>query len=218
MSAQGRSVFEIAALFVGGIVLLSAAFLVVFFMLWSGRSEAYDPAEAGNLAGVTAALAAQAGPTERAQAATGALDVALTGFETHGRTDPARRAIVVALLEAGADPDDRTTTGGGGDSRGSSISRSGTSGVRYAAERVVRAHDGDLLELLVAKGLDVKGAPGAAALTAAAAAGHLDMARRLVALGADVNPRNGRSPLAEAIHGRHREVIALLDEKGAREW
>ena len=183
-----------------------------------GRSEAYDPAEAGNLAGVTAALAAQSDTAERAQTATGALDVALTGFETHGRSEPDRRAIVVALLQAGADPNDRTTTGGGGDSRGSGISRSGTSGIRYAAERVVHANDGDLLELLIAKGLDVKGAPGAAALTTAAADGRVGMVRRLVALGADVNPRNGRSPLAEAIHGRHREVITVLDEKGAREW
>jgi len=217
MSTQGRSVFELAALFTGGIVLLSAAVLVVFFMVWSGRSGAYDPAEAGDLAGVTAALAAQAAPEERARAATGALDVALTGFETSSRTEVARRAIVVALLEAGANPNDATTTGGGG-LRGTAISRSGSSGLRYAAERVARANDDDLLELFIAKGLDVKGAPGGAALTAAAAEGRVTMVRRLIALGANVNPHLGRSPLAEAIHGRHRDVIALLDEKGAREW
>ena len=71
MSTQGHSVFKIAALFAGGFVLLAAAFLFVFFMLWSGRSGAYDPAEAGDLAGITAALATHTDAPERAQAATG---------------------------------------------------------------------------------------------------------------------------------------------------
>ena len=178
----------------------------------------HDPAEAGDLAGVAAALAAQTDPVERARAATGALDVALTGFETSSRDRdrPPRHRGGAAGGRRG--PERRDHDGAEAASRGTAISRSGNSGVRYAAERVARANDDALLELFIAKGLDVKGAPGSAALTTAAAEGGVTMVRRLIALGANVNPHNGRSPLAEAIHGRHRDVIALLDEKGAREW
>ena len=72
----------------------------------------------------------------------------------------------------------------------------------------------------IAAGLDVKGKPGGATLTRAAGEGHLAAVQRLVALGADVNHRHDDlgSPLAAAVHRRHRDVATFLDQHGAREW
>ena len=68
--------------------------------------------------------------------------------------------------------------------------------------------------------IEVKGEPGGATLTRAAGEGHLAAVQRLGALGADVNHRHDDlgSPLAAAVHRRHRDVATFLDQHGAREW
>ena len=159
---------------------------------------------------------------DRAADASSALDTALDGLEIEpGAAD--RRAIVLALLEAGADPNTFTSlAGGGGRTSAYGLTYGGAAGgsVIHAVERVVRLRDDDLLERFIASGLDVRGRPGGAALTMAAAEGRLALVQRLIDLGADVNARHDAlgSPLAAAVHGRHREVASLLDGRGAREW
>jgi hypothetical protein len=219
---QGPRIFKLIAIFVGVFVLATAAFFVVWFTIAANVTcDACAPAEAGDLAAVRAALDGQADAPARAIQATRALDAALTGFETYGRLEPDRRAIVLALLDAGADPDDSTSVGSSGSRGSSGASRSGgTSRLHYAAERVVEANDAELLERFITAGLNVKGPPGGAALTAAAAEGHMDMLQRLIALGADVNFAHGAwgSPLGAAVHNRRRAIADALDRQGAREW
>ena len=213
----------------GGLVLL---LLVAAFVWWvSGETEtepacdACSAAEAGDLAGVQSALAARTDLEERRAEATRALDAALTHLEIEGGAQA--RDVVLALLDAGADPNQYTSIARGGlggrsGRPGNTVSQSagGTAYVLYAAERAIGLGDSELLERFVAAGLDVKGKPGGAALTRAAGEGHLAAVQRLVALGADVNHRHDDlgSPLAAAVHRRHREVATLLDQHGAREW
>jgi hypothetical protein len=217
------------AAIVGGLFLL---ILVAVFVWWvSGGSEtestcdACSAAEAGDLAGVRSALAARTDPGERRAEATSALDAALSHLEIEGGTEA--REIVLALLDAGADPNQFTSIARGGlggrsGRPGNTVSGSagGTAYVLYAAERAIGLGDTELLERFIAAGLDVTGKPGGATLTRAAGEGHLAVVQRLITLGGDVNHRHDDlgSPLAAAVHRRHRDVAALLDQHGAREW
>lgn len=217
----------------GGIaVILAVAIAVVLmgigaFVLWSTADTTLtcrtcEPAEAGDLDAVTAALAGIADADERAADASNSLDTALDGLEIEpGAAD--RRAIVLALLEAGADPNTSVSlAGGGGRTSAYGLTYGGADGgsALHAVERVVRLGDDELLDRFLAAGLDVKGRPGGAALTMAAAEGRLPLVKRLIDLGADVNARHDNlgSPLAAAVYGRHRDVAAWLDSAGAREW
>lgn len=213
----------------GGLVLLV---LVAVFVWWvAGGSETESTcdtcsaAEAGDLAGVRSALAARTDLVARRAEATSALDTALNHLEIEGGMEA--RDIVLALLDAGADPNQFTSIargGLGGRSGRSGNTVSGTGGgtayVLYAAERAIGLGDTALLERFIAAGLDVTGKPGGATLTRAAGEGQLDVVQRLITLGANVNHRHGDlgSPLAAAVHRRHRDVATLLDQHGAREW
>ena len=127
----------------------------------------------------------------------------------------------------GADPNQFTSIaraglGGRSGRPGNTVSGTGggTASVIYAAERAIGLGDTALLERFIAAGLDVTGKPGGAALTRAAGEGHLGVVQRLITLGANVNHRHDDlgSPLAAAVHRRHRDVATLLDQHGAREW
>jgi hypothetical protein len=61
------------------------------------------------------------------------------------------------------------------------------------------------------------------ALVTACGAGDPSEVQRLIAAGADVDyrwTRSGRTrtPLSEAVHGRHTAVIEILERAGAQEW
>lgn len=229
MSRHRERGFAIAAAVVLGLILLA---LVAAFVWWvAGDAETEAPcaacvaAEAGDLVGVRAALAARTDLDERREEATRALDAALEHLEIEGGADA--RDVVLALLDAGADPNQFTSIvrgglGGRSGRPGKNVSQSagGTAYVLYAAERAIGLGDSELLERFIAAGLDVKGKPGGATLTRAAGEGHLAAVQRLVALGADVNHRHDDlgSPLAAAVHRRHRDVATFLDQHGAREW
>lgn len=217
----------------GGVAIVLAVTIAVVlagigaFVLWftaesTVTCQSCAAAEDGDLSAVQAALAAITDADQRAADATSALDTALDALEIHAGTLTDHRAIVLAMLAAGADPNVYTSLAG-------SAGRTSPYGVSYggggastihAAERVVRLGDDDLLDRFIRAGLDVKGQPGGAALTMAAAEGRLPVVQRLIALGADVNARHDDlgSPLAAAIHGRHAAVAAVLDARGAREW
>jgi outer membrane protein assembly factor BamB len=81
--------------------------------------------------------------------------------------------------------------------------------------------DAGLVEALLAEGLDASAQTeyGVTALQFAAARGHLDVVRVLLAHRADVNRRDrfyGASPLGSAADKQHWEVVAVLLEAGAR--
>jgi hypothetical protein len=229
MNPRRENGFGVIAAVVAGVVLLLLAAGFVLFVAGDAESEVTCntclAAEAGDLAGVQSALAALVDPDARRTEATGALDAALNHLEVEGGSEA--RDLVLALLDAGADPDQFTSIARGGlggrsGRPGNTVSGSagGTAYVLYAAERAAGIGDAALLERFIAVGLDVTGKPGGAVLTTAAGEGHLDIVRRLITLGADVNHRHDNlgSPLAAAVHGRHRAVAALLDQHGAREW
>ena len=120
--------------------------------------------------------------------------------------------IVRALFAAGANPNF---------SWEQSAARSTSSTTYWVVERVAARDDTALLDVLIDAGLDVKGAGAGEALITAAERGHATVVARLIAAGADVNHRqrkSGRTALSEAVHMGRREVIALLDAAGAREW
>jgi hypothetical protein len=211
---------------------LSLLVLVAVFVWWvAGGSETESTcdtclaAEVGDLAGVRSALAARTDPGERRAEATLALVAALDQLEIEGGTEA--RDIVLALLDAGADPNQfisiaRSGLSGRSGRSGNTVSGTGggTAYVLYAAERAIGLGDTALLDRFLAAGLDVTGKPGGATLTRASAEGQLAVVQRLITEGADVNHRHDDlgSPLAAAVHRRHRDVATLLDQHGAREW
>lgn len=213
----------------GGLVLLVLVAAFVWWVAGDAETESIcdtcSAAEVGDFAGVRSALAARTDPDERRAEATRALDAALNHLEVEGGTQA--RDIVLALLDAGADPNQFTSIARGGlggrsGRPGNTVSGSagGIAYVLYAAERAIGLGDTALLERFLAAGLEVTGKPGGATLTRAAGEGQLAVVQRLVALGADVNHRHDDlgSPLAAAVHRRHRDVATLLERHGAREW
>ncbi|MBK9374851.1 MAG: hypothetical protein IPN03_14270 [Holophagales bacterium] len=229
MNPHRKRGFGAIAAIGGGLLLLV---LVAAFVWWvAGDAETESTcdtcraAEVGDLAGVRSALAARTDLDARRAEATSALDAALNLLEIEGGTQA--RDIVLALLDAGADPSQFTSIARGGlggrsGRPGNTVSGagSGTAYVLYAAERAIGLGDAALLERFIAAGLDVTGKPGGATLTRAAAEGQLAVVQRLITLGANVNHRHDDlgSPLAAAVHRRHRDVATLLDQHGAREW
>lgn len=230
MSRHSERGIGIVAVLVAALVVLG---LAAAFVVWvvGDDSEVETAcvvctvAETGDAAAVRAALADIGDAGQRRDEATQALDPALNRLEIEGGTDA--REMVLALLEGGADANQATAVAGGGlggrsGRPGNTVSgvAGGTAYVLYAAERAAGLGDLPLVERFVAAGLDVTGEPGGAVLTTAAGEGHLEIVRRLIALGANVNHRHDNlgSPLAAAVHGRHRDVAALLDRHDAREW
>lgn len=194
----------------GGVIMVLGTATVLLVLWAEGNCSLCQAVDQRDGARVQRELAAAPDELVRSGMATQALHSALGQLEMRPR-DGAARSLVRMLLEAGADPNDADAVGG---------TRRTSSVTVYAVERVIRLRDQELLELFIARGLNVAGRPGGRALAAAAAVGDLAIAQRLLALGADVNtphPRHG-SPLAAAIHARHQGIIALLDERGAREW
>jgi ankyrin repeat protein len=113
-------------------------------------------------------------------------------------------AKVLQLLEDGADINARGTTWG-------SAFAAAAAGGR-----------GNIVELLLEKGVDVNAATfsdGGTALQAAAEGGHLEVVERLLEKGADVDAAaadvSGRTVLQAAAGGGHLEVVEWLLEKGA---
>jgi hypothetical protein len=61
------------------------------------------------------------------------------------------------------------------------------------------------------------------ALVTACGVGDSSEVQRLIAAGADVDYRwtrfgRTRTPLSEAVHGRHTAVVEILERAGAQEW
>jgi ankyrin repeat protein len=110
-----------------------------------------------------------------------------------------------SLIEGGADVNKRTPYG--------------TTTIR----RAVDAGFKDIVELLIARGVDVNAEiPWAwhwTALHSAAAKGQKEIAELLINAGANVNERSGsdRTPLWYAQEGGHTEIVELLRKHGAKE-
>ncbi|MBE2212309.1 MAG: hypothetical protein IAE82_00445, partial [Opitutaceae bacterium] len=125
---------------------LSLLVLVAVFVWWvaddaetESTCNTCSAAEAGDLAGVRSALAARTDLDERRAEATSALDAALNHLEIEGGTEA--REIVLALLDAGADPNQftsiaRSGLAGRSGRPGNTVSGTGggTAYVLYAAE------------------------------------------------------------------------------------
>lgn len=133
----------------------------------------------------------------------------LANGETEGE------ALVGLLAASGADPNHRLSSPGSA-RRGAM----NPSGARSAAGIIAgNTADPAVIEAMLQHGLDVKGAAGAEALTAAAAATHTAVVERLLAAGVPVNATaEGRTALSYAIETRHRPTIAALERAGALEW
>lgn len=207
-----------AILVLGG----SFGLVVAALLAWTGRIEAKcalcETVKSGDPAAVRQALAAGVDVNERVHTLEGTrypFEVAL------GRLHPpisagspqgaAARAIVVLLLDAGADPNAEYTVTPGAFSSGRPAIRI------HPAERAAAAGDLDLMSALIAHGLDPQGRGAGMALIEAARGGQHELVGRLIDLGVDVNFRaNGRDALAEAIQVDDKVLIALLEKAGAR--
>jgi hypothetical protein len=127
-------------------------------------------------------------------------------------------AILAQVFRHGCDPDESfafPSGGGGGDSGGSGQSQST---LELAASCCL-----DAVETVLAAGATPGGRAGAGAMTVAIETRRRDtvaIVRRLIEVGADVNARDrrGRRPLAVAVGERNREVVELLERRGATEW
>lgn len=132
-------------------------------------------------------------------------------MERDGRAIAPLERIAVAVLAAGASPNEALGTG---------------RRKVYLIEEAVTTGRPALVEAMLKAGLDVKGEGASRALVTACGLGNTAIAERLVAAGADVNYhwRGHRSnpgvetPLSEAVQGRHLAIIDLLERAGAREW
>lgn len=125
------------------------------------------------------------------------------------------RDLVTLLAQRGADPN-LTWTSPGSARRGSTRD---TSLIYAAAVVAMNIPTTDVIDVLIANGLDITGGPGTAALAGAVAVSHTAVVERLLAAGVPVNPATGdESPLSIAIQTRHLPTIAVLEKAGALEW
>jgi hypothetical protein len=127
-------------------------------------------------------------------------------------------AILAQVFKHGCDPDESFGFPSGGTGVGS-----GGSGARYSALELAARCCLAAVETVLAAGATPGGRAGASAMTAAIETRRRDtvtIVRRLVEVGADVNVRDrqGRTPLAVAVGERNREVVELLERRGATEW
>jgi hypothetical protein len=127
-------------------------------------------------------------------------------------------AILAQVFNHGCDPDESFGFPGGRTGVGSSGSGPSYSALELAARCCL-----DAVETVLAAGATPGGTAGASAMTAAIETRRRDtvaIVRRLVESGADVNARDrqGRTPLAVAVGERNREVVELLERRGAIEW
>ncbi len=130
---------------------------------------------------------------------------------TTERTPPVD--IVVAMLEAGADPNASWSHLTGGTQHTTSVPRV------YAAELAASAANADVVPAMLARGLRTKGPGARAALLVAVDLGNMGTVGLL--LGAGVDPNVGYTdemPLAHAISRGDPAMIRLLESKGAREF
>jgi hypothetical protein len=126
--------------------------------------------------------------------------------------------IARMLAEHGGDPNVWWSTG----SRASRSAISSAGGQTWAAAVLAMAADRpELVDALIAHGLEVSGRPGGEALVGAAAAGHARVVARLLKAGVPPNYKStaeGVTPLALAIQTGNIEVIAAIEQAGGREW
>lgn len=126
-------------------------------------------------------------------------------MEAHAKAPDARlQEIAAAAFAHGANPNYRD-------------------GSNYLIVDAVRTQDPVLIDAMIQAGLDVKGVGSSRALLEACRSGYTAVAERLVARGVDVNYRwrrygVTRTPLSEAVQGRHVAIIELLERAGAQEW
>lgn len=124
-------------------------------------------------------------------------------------------ALVSALATHGADPNHRVAAAGS--ARRGAMSPSGATAVAGTIAR--NTSDLAVIDALIRHGLDVKGEPGAAALSGAAVAGHTAVVERLLAAGVPVNATSeGETALSHAIQRRDLAAIAVLEKAGGLEW
>lgn len=132
-----------------------------------------------------------------------------------GNGDAEGAPLVALLAAAGAGPNHRIAAAGS--ARRGAMNPSGSTAV--AAIIALNTEDVAIVDALVTHGLDVKGAPGAEALTAAASVAHTGVVTRLLAAGVPVNAvADGQTALARAIQTRHRPTIAAIEQSGGLEW
>lgn len=137
-----------------------------------------------------------------------------------------RRAfeIVQLMLEHGADANSCWMQAA---SQTGNLRRARDSGYLCVIEYAARRQSPAMVQLVLSRGADVKGAAGASALLEAALLGRLDMVKMLVEAGAPLN--EVRSPdrasgssvpaLGGAVKEMHDDVIAYLEaQPGAREF
>lgn len=131
----------------------------------------------------------------------------------------AETAIARLLVERGADPNAFWVMGGTRASR-SAVQTAGSK--MWASAVLAQASAApDLVDTMVAHGLDVKGPAGAQALIAAAILERTAAVASLLRAGVPANSSDGEpgpSALAYAIQTRNLELIRVIEASGGREW